>query len=93
MIYLFTYDLRPSFPRNVEPLKDELRKSIAWCNYLEKTWLIGTNESYDQLNARLAVHLTANDYWLVVRITYQYTGWLPKEAWDWIVQTSRIMGI
>lgn len=93
MIYLFTYDLYPSSPRNVEPLKNELRKSTAWCNYLERTWLIGTYESYDRLNARLAVHLSANDYWLVVRITYEYTGWLPNEAWDWIVKTSEIMGI
>lgn len=93
MIYLFTYDLRPSLLRNVEPLKRELRKSTAWCNYFERTWLIGTYESRDQLNSRLAVHLSANDYWLVVRITHEYTGWLPKEAWDWIIQTSRIMEI
>ncbi len=93
MIYLFTYDLHPSSSSNVEAIKKELQKSVAWCNYFERTWLIGTRESHDRLNARLAVHLSAKDYWLVVRITRQYTGWLPKEAWDWIVNTSRIMGI
>jgi len=93
MIYLFTYDLRPSSLRNIEPLKDELRNSIAWCNYLERTWLIGTHESQDQLNSRIAVHLSATDSWLVVRITNQYNGWLPKEAWEWIVETSRTTGI
>ena len=93
MIYLFTYDLYRSVPRNMEPLKKELRKSTAWCNYLERTWLIGTEESLDHLNARLSVHLSANDYWLLVRITYEYTGWLPKEMWDWIFDTSKIVGI
>jgi len=93
MIYLFTYDLHPSFPRNVDALTNELRNSEAWCNYLERTWLIGTRETHHRLNARIAPYLSPNDYWLVVRITYEYSGWLPKEAWDWINKTARILGI
>lgn len=93
MIYLFTYDLHPSFPRNIEPLKNELRSSPAWWNHLERTWLIGTSENAQQLQARIARHLTANDLWLIVRITYDYWGWLPKEAWDWIIDTGTKIGI
>lgn len=93
MIYLFTYDLRPAFFRNVEPLKRELRNSPAWCNYLERTWLIGTYETEQQLHARVARHLTKQDLWFITRITYGYFGWLPKEAWDWIEETSRIIGM
>lgn len=93
MIYLFTYDLHPNFPRNVEPLKAELKRSIAWCHYLERTWLIGTHETAQPLHGRLAPYLTQLDYWLIVQITYDYSGWLPKEAWDWITQTANIMGM
>lgn len=93
MIYLFTYDLRPTFFRNVAPLKSELRNSPAWCNYLERTWLIGTYETERQLDARLVRHLTTQDFWFITRITYGYFGWLPKEAWDWIEKTSRIIGM
>ena len=92
MIYLFKYDLHPSFPRNEEPLKNELRKDTAWCNYLQRTWLIGTHETLERLHGRLAPYLTSNDYWLIVRIT-DYYGWLPKEAWDWLEKTKAIMGM
>jgi hypothetical protein len=93
MIYLFTYDLHPALFRNVEPLKRELRSSPAWCNYLERTWLIGTYETEQQLHARVARHLTNRDFWFITRITQGYFGRLPKEAWDWVQETSRIMGI
>ena len=92
MIYLFTYDLHPNFPRDIEPLKKELRTSRAWSNYLERTWLIGTDETVVQLHGRIAPHMTANDSWLVVHIS-DYWGWLPKEAWDWIDKTRNIMGM
>lgn len=88
MIYLFTYDLRPSFLRNIEPLRQEIMKSPTWWNYLERTWLIATNESANELHKRIAIHLSAYDYWLIVRIRDDYTGWLPKEAWDWIQQLA-----
>ena len=93
MIYLFTYELHPSFPRNIEPLHAELENSLAWCHYMDRTWLIATDEDVGQLNRRISRHLRQSDMWLVVQITLEYDGWLPEEAWDWIQKTAAQMGI
>jgi hypothetical protein len=33
---------------------------------------------------KLAPYVDKNDCVLVIGLTRDYQGWLPKEAWDWI---------
>lgn len=92
MIYLVTYDLHP--PRNEDNIKEELKNSPGgWCNYFERTWLIGTTENLALLTQRLSRHFESTDYWLVIRFTREYWGQLPPEAWEWINSTARMVGI
>jgi hypothetical protein len=33
---------------------------------------------------RLTPHIDKNDFFLVIGVTRNYQGWLPKDAWDCI---------
>jgi len=65
-------------------LIEELKKSPLWWHYLESTWLILTTETAIQLWNRIAKHIHRKDYVLVIEVRDNTSGWLPKEAWDWI---------
>jgi hypothetical protein len=94
MIYLVTYDLalvpQPPFsfiPPPPHPLYQELQHlkgSRSWWHYLDKTWLLSTEESLQELDKRLRRHLRDTDKLLIVKLGGAYAGLLPSEAWEWI---------
>ncbi len=82
-VFCVSYDLnKPG--QNYENLIKELKSSKLWWHYLDSTWLIKTNESANQLSTRIRKHTDSNDQLLVIRVTKDYSGWLPQKAWDWI---------
>ena len=85
MVYLVSYDLRKP-NQNYEGLFEELKRSPAWWHYLDSTWLISTSESAAQIYHRLAIYINPPDNILIIQVTKDYYGWLPKEAWAWIKQ-------
>lgn len=95
MIYLVAYDLaprrrllmrltRPPMSSGLHPFYQELEQSRSWLHYLDKTWLISTEETLQQLDQRLRQHIAPTDKLLIVKFSGEYAGWLPKEAWQWI---------
>ena len=89
-VYNVSYDLdKPG--QNYDGLIAELKKSPKWWHYLKSTWLVLTDESADQLWNRLGRHLDRTDNVLVIQVGRDYSGWLPKEAWDWINANVRGM--
>lgn len=82
-VYLFTYDLnKPG--QNYQALFEELKKSPLWWHYLDSTWLLGTNETADQIWARVSDKVDKSDSVLITRVTRPAAGWLPQDAWKWI---------
>ena len=96
MIYLVSYDLAPRQlpnggrrvfgPRETAmyPFHQELERSPSWWHYIDKTWLISTDETLEQLSQRLRQHLGPEDMLLITRFSSECAGVLPPEAWDWI---------
>ena len=84
-VYCVSYDLNKA-GQNYNALYEELKKSPGWCHPLDSTWLISTRETAQQLSDRLRRHLDNNDTLLVIVVTKEYAGWLPKTAWDWMKQ-------
>ena len=83
MIYAINYDLkRPG--QNYEALHEAIKNCGAWWHYLGSTWLVDTSMNAKGIWNRLAPHVDKNDYVLVIGITRDYEGWLPKEAWEWL---------
>ena len=84
MVYLVSYDLRPGLFRNMEPFYEELKRSPDWWHYLDRTWLIATHEPIGEVWDRLRQHLGRDDSILIIKVTPEYQGWLPADAWEWI---------
>jgi hypothetical protein len=82
-VYNISYDLhKPG--KDYNGLIKELQNSHTWWHYLESTWLIYTNETANQIWNRLSSYLDQNDSILIIETGKDYSGWLPKEAWEWI---------
>lgn len=83
MIYSISYDLkRPG--QNYNALYEATKGCGDWWHYLESTWLIDTSLTALSIWQRLAPRVDQNDRVLVIGVTKDHQGWLPKESWEWI---------
>jgi len=84
MILLVSYDLKGP-TKAYGDLFDVLKSQETWWHYLSSTWLVATEEeSAHDLFRNLKPFLQAGDRLLVIEVTEEYSGWLPKKAWNWI---------
>jgi hypothetical protein len=65
-------------------MHEALKRSGKWWHYLQSTWIVVTTETPNALASRVHSSMTKGDKLLVVEMTNNYNGWLPKDAWDWI---------
>lgn len=84
MILIVSYDLKEA--RDYTPFYEILKKqgNISWWHYLTSTWLLSTTQTAQQVVDAIKPYMGAQDFLLVGEFGPNYTGWLPKEAWDWI---------
>lgn len=83
MIVSINYDLkRPG--QNYAALYEAIKTCGSWWHFLGSTWLVDTPLSAAGVWDRIAPHLDKNDFVLVIGVTRNYQGQLPKEAWAWI---------
>jgi hypothetical protein len=83
--YCVTYDLGGD-EGDYTGLYEVLKDSKRWWHYLESTWLVVVEGSVDELWERLLPHVTKADRLLVIDVTGDSQGLLPKKAWDWITR-------
>lgn len=82
-VYAISYDLNQP-GQKYQSLYEAIKSCGTWWHYLDSTWLLSTNKSAAQVSARLREELDKNDSLLVIKVTDEYSGWLPEKAWDWI---------
>lgn len=83
MIVIVTYDLNQT-GKDYTPFFDALKQQGSWWHYLKSTWLISTKRTPAQIWEAVAPHMVTTDRILIVPMGDPYTGWLPKDAWEWI---------
>lgn len=83
MIYAVNYDLKKP-DRDYSGLYEAIKGCGAWWHFLGSTWLVDTGLDAAGIWKRLEPHIDTNDRALVIGVTRDYSGWLPKDAWDWI---------
>ncbi|WP_020208906.1 hypothetical protein [Gilvimarinus chinensis] len=82
-VHCVSYDLnKPG--QDYTALYEELKKSPGYWHYLDSTWLISTSETATELFQRIKPHIDNNDTVLVIKVTNEYSGWLPEKAWGWL---------
>ncbi len=83
-VYLINYQLQTS-GKDYQPFHSKVKEiANGWFSYFDDSWIINTSLSAKQIAESLYPHMTKTDRLLVVRITREYYGWLPEEAWKWL---------
>lgn len=82
-VYLISHDLKEP-NKDYNPLFDAIKSCGAWKQYLDSTWFLTTYKTAKDIFDILEPHIDLHDNVLIVRITPESKGWLPREAWDWL---------
>jgi hypothetical protein len=83
VIYAINYDLkRPG--QNYDALYEAIKSCGVWWHYFGSTWLVDTSLNAKGIWDRLAPHIDKNDFVLIIGVTRDYHGSLPKDAWEWL---------
>ncbi len=83
-VYCVSYDLLTG--QDYSGLAEEFKSSPGYWHCLHSTWLIATSETAEQLFNRFRKHIGSRDAVLVIKVTNDWSGWLPEEAASWIGQ-------
>ena len=89
MVYLVTYDLKAP-GRDYSGLHAAIKACGVSRHDMESAWLIDTRLGADEIWSRLRPYVDANDRLLVIGVTRDFSGWLPKDAWDWLRDRTKL---
>ena len=85
MVYLVTYDLNKTgqdYDSVYKAIKDA--STGVWWHFLESTWIIKTHLTIQQVTDKVKSKMDDNDSLLVIEVKNNYSGWLPKDAWEYL---------
>jgi hypothetical protein len=82
-VLIVTYNLKGAATAYTQ-FYETLKNQGQWWHYLPSTWLIYTNNSPQQVAAAAKLHLQPTDHLFVGTLQDGFSGWLPKDAWEWI---------
>jgi hypothetical protein len=83
MIYAINYDLKKP-GRDYSDLYTAIKSCGVWWHYLESIWLVDTHLNAHSIWNKIKGAIDNNDRVLIIGVTADNSGWLPKDAWDWI---------
>ena len=83
MIYSVNYDLKKP-GQDYSGLYEAIKSCGVWWHYLDSTWLLDTSLDANGIWQKLQSHVDKNDNVLIIGVTKDRAGWLPKDAWTWI---------
>lgn len=86
--YLIVYEPRAAGAAtggDYTALSKALQKKPTWWSYLDRVWIIGTEENASVLWESLKGVFGKNDNVLIVEVApdADRQGWLPEKAWKW----------
>ncbi len=83
-VLLVAYELKTA-GQDYTPFYETIQKTAdGWCHYIDNVWIVNTYLTAHQFAEKLYPHMTKEDFLLVTRLSRDYQGWLPKDAWDWL---------
>ena len=91
-LLLVTFSLRNT-EKDYEPFFVALRgNALQWWHFIEQTCVVYTTFDPDEYAKKLLPFILKTDSLLVVKVTpHEFQGWLPKDAWDWLNNTSNVI--
>jgi hypothetical protein len=87
MVILVSYDINKTKDYlKIHKAMDDLGKSIREVG-LDTAWFVHTNYSIEQIQTHLTSVVDPSDRIFITKINpREYSGWLSKETWDWILE-------
>lgn len=68
--------------------------AYQWWHFIEQTCVVVTRHNVSSYAQQLIPHLEDTDSLFIVKIKpYEFQGWLPKEAWDWLTSVSGLVDL
>lgn len=86
MVYMITYDLN-SPGQNYEDVIQAIKDASTgiWCTSWKSSYLIQSDlTTANAVFEKIKPYIDKNDNILVIEVTDNKQGWLPKEAWEYI---------
>lgn len=81
--YIVVYD--KNHEDDYGSLEEELKRCINWWHYLERTWIVITKETHDELWKRLEDKINKEKRFLLIEVNGRNKqGWLEQADWAWI---------
>lgn len=80
--YLVTYNV--NYDDNYEALEKELKGYKKWWHYLDRTWIIVSEETPKEIWDRIKNKINQHNNLLIIEVKNNSEGWLSTEAWEWI---------
>lgn len=83
MVLLITYD-KTKLSFDWDPLHDAIKAAGTWWHHLPNVWIVDTTESPSIWTSRIKGLLPTNASLLIIEVTDNRQGILPKTAWKWL---------
>jgi hypothetical protein len=83
-LYAICYDFNRPVEHRYMAFFEYLKTVGPWCHYLLGTWLVATSLTADEIRNKLASFLDKDISLLIMEVGQDISGWLPKNAWEWI---------
>lgn len=80
--YLITYDIKPNDNYNL--LEKELKKYKKWWHYLDRIWIIISDETPQEIWDKIKNKINKHNSFLIIEVKDNSEGWMERSAWDWI---------
>jgi hypothetical protein len=84
VVVLVTYDLHKPV-KDYEKLISAIKSQYTtWWHYLESVWVLETSSSATEVGTYLRQFIDRDDRLMAIRVSKDYEGWLPADAWNWL---------
>lgn len=83
-VYSISYDLRTP-GKSYSELYKAIKSIGDYQHPLESTWFVSTSFlGSHSIYKELSETIDKNDSLFVTKVTADYSGWMPKEFWEWL---------
>lgn len=83
-VYIVSFELHSTLFRNYSNFYNNLKLYKPWMHYIKDTWFICSESDPHSIYNHLCQYIHKDDRIIITRMTTEYSGWLPQDAWDWL---------
>lgn len=84
MIYVITFDPHKVDANQLHSIIDQSRLFLSWWHYVGSTYLVKSEFSSSDITDEIIKKWPKNRFFVAEIDPYNYNGWLPPKAWEWI---------